>query len=48
MDYVDGKDMGTVQAANGKPPRMKVEFKEHLLLEVRLEVERWIAAMETV
>ncbi len=33
VDYVDGKDMGTVQAANGKPPRMKVDFKEHLLLE---------------
>ena len=33
VDYVDGKDMGTVQASNGKAPRMKVEFKEHLLLE---------------
>ncbi len=34
LDYVDGKDMGMVQAAEGKAPRMKVEFKEHLLLEV--------------
>jgi alpha-galactosidase len=33
-DYVDGKDMGTVQAAEGKSPRLKTEFKEHLLLEV--------------
>jgi alpha-galactosidase len=33
VDYVDGKDMGTLQAADGKPPRLKVDFKEHLLLE---------------
>jgi len=34
VDYVDGKNMGTVQAAEGKAPRLKTEFKEHLLLEV--------------
>ena len=33
-DYVDGKDLGTVEAAEGKIPRLKTEFKEHLLLEV--------------
>lgn len=33
-DYPDGKDLGTVQAENGKPPRLKTEFKQHLLLEV--------------
>jgi len=34
VDYVDGKDLGTVQAAEGKAPKLKTEFKEHLLLEV--------------
>ena len=34
LDYVDGKDLGTVQAEAGKAPRLKTEFKEHLLLEV--------------
>jgi alpha-galactosidase len=34
VDYVDGKSMGTVQAEAGKSPRLKTEFKEHLLLEV--------------
>ncbi len=34
VNYVDGKDMGTVQTEAGKPPRLKTEFKEHLLLEV--------------
>ncbi len=34
VDYVDGKDLGTVQAEAGKSPRLKTEFKEHLLLEV--------------
>ncbi len=33
-DYVDGKDLGTVQAAEGKVPKLKADFKEHLLLEV--------------
>ena len=35
VDYIDGKDFGTVQAEDGKPVRLKTEFKEHLLLEVR-------------
>ncbi|MGA2100355.1 MAG: hypothetical protein ABSG34_04580 [Candidatus Sulfotelmatobacter sp.] len=34
LDYVEGKDLGTVQAADGKAPRIEVEFKDHLLLEV--------------
>ena len=34
VDYVDGKDLGTVQAEAGKSPQLKTEFKEHLLLEV--------------
>jgi len=33
-DYVDGKDLGTVQAADGAAPKLKTEFKDHLLLEV--------------
>ena len=34
VDYTDGKDFGTVQAEDGKAPRLKTEFKDHLLLEV--------------
>ncbi len=34
VDYADGKDLGTVQATEGKAPQLKTEFKEHLLLEV--------------
>ncbi|HUO15956.1 MAG TPA: glycoside hydrolase family 36 protein [Verrucomicrobiae bacterium] len=34
VDYVDGKELGTVQAEADKAPRMKAAFKEHLLLEV--------------
>jgi alpha-galactosidase len=34
VDYVDGKNLGTVEVADGKTPRMKVEFNENLLLEV--------------
>ena len=34
VDYVDGKDMGMVQAADGASPKLKTEFMEHLLLEV--------------
>jgi alpha-galactosidase len=34
LDYVDGKDLGTVQAAAGSAPKLKADFKEHLLLEV--------------
>jgi alpha-galactosidase len=33
MDYVNGKDLGTVEAA-GNTARLKTEFQEHLLLEV--------------
>jgi len=34
VDYVDGRNLGTVQVENGKAPRMKAEFKDHLLVEV--------------
>lgn len=34
VDYVNGKDLGTVQATEGQAPRMKADFKSHLLLEV--------------
>ena len=34
VDYVEGKDLGTVQAADGAAPKLKTEFKDHLLLEV--------------
>jgi alpha-galactosidase len=34
VDYTDGKDYGSVQAADGQVPRLKTDFKEHLLLEV--------------
>ncbi|MGC2475961.1 MAG: glycoside hydrolase family 36 protein [Candidatus Sulfotelmatobacter sp.] len=34
LDYVDGKDLGTVQAEQEKAPRLKTEFQKHLLLEV--------------
>jgi len=37
LDYVEGKDLGTVQAEAGKSPRLKTEFKEHLLLEVGMQ-----------
>jgi alpha-galactosidase len=37
VDYVEGKDLGTIQAASGKSPRLKAEFKEHLLLEVSMQ-----------
>jgi alpha-galactosidase len=33
LDYVDGKDLGTVEAA-GNAAKLKTEFTEHLLLEV--------------
>jgi alpha-galactosidase len=35
VDYVDGKDLGTVQAEAGSAPKLEADFKEHLLLEVR-------------
>ncbi len=34
LDYVEGKDLGTVQTEAGKEPKLKAEFKDHLLLEV--------------
>jgi len=34
VDYADGKDLGAVQSEAGKSPRLKAEFKDHLLLEV--------------
>jgi alpha-galactosidase len=34
VDYVDGKDLGSVQAIAGAAPKLKADFKEHLLLEV--------------
>jgi hypothetical protein len=32
VDYVEGKDLGMVEAVGGLA-RMKTEFKEHLLVE---------------
>ena len=34
VDYSDGKSYGSVQAEQGKAPRLKAEIKDHLLLEV--------------
>ena len=34
VDYVDGKELGTVQADGSSAPKLKTEFKDHLLLEV--------------
>ena len=34
VDYADGKSYGTMQAEQGKAPRLKAEIKDHLLLEV--------------
>ena len=33
-DYGDGTDLGSVQASAGKAPKLRTEFKDHLLLEV--------------
>jgi alpha-galactosidase len=33
-DYAEGKDFGKVEAAAGKPTKLPVNFKDHLLLEV--------------
>jgi alpha-galactosidase len=33
-DYADGTDLGNVQAVEEKAPRIKTQFKEHLLLEL--------------
>jgi alpha-galactosidase len=34
VNYAEGKDLGVVQATADTAPRLKAEFKEHLLLEV--------------
>ena len=34
-DYVDGKDFGGILVSANTAPKLKVEFKDHLLLEVR-------------
>jgi len=33
-DYTDGNDMGTVEVGGEQAPKLKTEFKQHLLLEV--------------
>ena len=33
-EYAEGTDLGTVQARDGEVPKLKAEFKQHLLLEV--------------
>jgi len=33
-DYSNGKELGTVDAKDGKAPRLAAEFRDHLLLEV--------------
>jgi alpha-galactosidase len=35
VDYVEGKDLGKVEAGAGKTPRLTVAFRDHLLLEAR-------------
>jgi len=34
LDYDDGSDLGTIQAKDGQVPKLKADFKQHLLLEV--------------
>jgi hypothetical protein len=34
VDYVEGKDLGTVQVGAGGVAKLKTEFKQHLLAEV--------------
>lgn len=34
-DYTQGKDLGNVTASANQPPKLKADFKDHLLLEVR-------------
>src|SRR4029077_20639884 len=34
-DYVEGKDLGVVQSANGTAPKLAVNFKDHLLLQFK-------------
>jgi alpha-galactosidase len=33
-DYSEGTDMGTIQASDNQVPKLKADFKQHLLLEV--------------
>jgi alpha-galactosidase len=35
MDYGNGKDLGSVHAVDGQAPKLAVEFKDHLLLQVQ-------------
>ena len=34
MDYAYGQDLGAVEATADTAPKLKTEFKDHLLLEV--------------
>jgi alpha-galactosidase len=34
QDYADGTDLGIIEASDGQVPKLKTEFKQHLLLEV--------------
>ena len=34
LEYVDGRDLGTVQAGSDGVAKLNTEFKEHLLVEV--------------
>jgi len=34
LNYAENKDLGTIQVAAGETPKLKTEFKQHLLLEV--------------
>jgi len=34
LDYPDNKDLGTITVTAGQTPKLKTEFKQHLLLEV--------------
>jgi hypothetical protein len=34
IDYANGKDWGAVEATADNAPRLKTDFKDHLLLEV--------------
>ena len=34
IDYANGKDLGTVEATADNAPRLRTDFKDHLLLEM--------------
>ncbi len=34
LNYAEGKDLGTIEATAGAAPKLKTEFRDHLLLEV--------------